>query len=374
MAYQGGRKKPLNQLENPIYPNIKEGPPRFRWTGKSWHVDQGRTLIDGNQDFPEFAGHAVLVQSRDYNKQHAYGVSSHKDVVNLEFRPPLITMEDTMPLSRLPRPITVPRINPSGADDTSTRFTVQNNRPSEIHSFMTDRVKDDEWRPTFFCPIDNSLYENGSVLPDLEFKLPQVSATAGFRFASNGMIVFDEPRTLEHEKTVGVRSNPEVPFISDIESGMEHLTLDYNRPQVSATSGVQMSVTPLGTNEKGEVILDYKRPQVSVTAGHEIPYGSNVKFDEEYQLEEKLHEDFHVSSSSPFQTKNNFVEPQRVRESPLSYSYSVYKNVPYHEQNERHKVPFQRKKESLSSYKGYENRVFIPRTGIETQKVKLRQK
>lgn len=367
-------KKPLNVLENPIYPDIKQGPPRFRNSGKHWRVDEGRTLIDGNQDFPEFAGSSVLIQSRDYNKQHAYGISSHKDVVNLEFRPPLITMEDTLPLTRIPRPITVPRINPGTTDDTSSRFAYQNNRPSEIHSFMTDRVKNDEWRPTFFCPIDTSLYSGGEEI-ELLHNRPQVSATSGIIIPnSNGVVYLDEPRVLERSRETYTRTNPINPYLSDIETGLESLTLDNNRPQVSVTSGKSMPVTPVSIRDR-EIVLDYKRPQISVTSGTTPLYKSSELDAGEIDLElvEKLSPQLHIGVSTPFQSDNKYIEPQKLQ-TPISYSYSVHKNIPYQTQNERYNVPFQRKKESLSSYKGYDNKTVIPQRGIPTRKVILKQK
>jgi hypothetical protein len=373
-------KKPLNLLENPIYPDIKQGPPRFRSAGKHWRVDEGRTLIDGNQDIPDFATNSVLIQSRDYNRQHAYGVSSHKDVVNLEFRPPLITMEDSLPLSRLPRPITVPRINPGTADDTSTRYTHQNNRPSEIHSYMTDRVKNDEWRPTFFCPIDTSLYDQSYDELELKSNRPQVSATAGTRIPTViGDYLDDEiGGILDESKATYTRNNPHNPYLSDIETGLDNLTLESNLPSISVSSGRNVPVTPIFITSNNEVVLDYKRPQVSVTAGVKTPYSYKKYNEDDFDdigsfVEDKIAPRLGISSSSPFKSDNGYVEPQKLQ-TPITYSYSVYKNVPFKTQNERYKVPFQKKKESLSSYKGYENRTVIPQKGIQTKRVILKQK
>ena len=111
-----GIKKPLNMIENPVYPDIKKGPPRFVWSRKYWQVDPGATMRD-TEPITQFIEPAVLAQSRDYNKT-VYGQSSHKDIVNAAFRPPLLDYyEDIGPLNRIPATTKaiIPHINPSTA-------------------------------------------------------------------------------------------------------------------------------------------------------------------------------------------------------------------------------------------------------------------
>lgn len=162
-----GIKKPLGVIELPIYPDIKRGPPRFVNAKKYWKVDVGATMRDTEHN-TQLIENAVLVQPRDYNKTR-YGISSHKDVVNKAFRPPLITMEDHMPLSRLPRPIAVPRTNPSTVSDGGTSgYLAFNPRPNNIQKGLTNRIKNEQYRPTFYYPMDMPV--DNSVLPDLPFR------------------------------------------------------------------------------------------------------------------------------------------------------------------------------------------------------------
>jgi len=189
-----GIKKPMNTLTNPIHVDIKKGPPQFRNSGKHWKVDPGRTLRElHTSGTTQHYDHAVLTQSRDYNKTR-YGQSSHKDVVNKAFRPPLIRMEDTMPLSRQPRKAVVPRINPGTSHDG---FQAQNTHKNNVTDHLTDRISEVVWDTGYYMPIDVPI--DNSVLPDLQMKLPCHSKTAGF----NTAIQFDAPVqevTLREEK------------------------------------------------------------------------------------------------------------------------------------------------------------------------------
>lgn len=113
--------------------------------------------LDGAMDIKAWEP-AVLIQSRSHTSQ-AYGVSSHKDVVNQAFRPPLLTQIDTLPLSRQPRDTVVPRNNP-GMDGRETGFLAQNTTPTNIGKHITDKVGYGNIRPTFCAtqyqtPIDN---------------------------------------------------------------------------------------------------------------------------------------------------------------------------------------------------------------------------
>jgi hypothetical protein len=176
-----GRKKPLNNLEAPVKPDIRKGPPRFVWTRKYWKVDTGRT--QAQVEHTPLQDAAILYQSRDYNKQHAYGKhASYNVFVNQEFRPPLIERDDILPLSRLPRPVvTDARINPGTAFSSGNNaFADQQNMIQGIEKFITNRVKEGQIRPTFFSPIDMPL--DNSNLPDLSQKLPSTSASANFNF------------------------------------------------------------------------------------------------------------------------------------------------------------------------------------------------
>lgn len=263
-----GLKKPLNMLENPVQPGIKKGPPRFVWSRKHWTVDTGETMKQV-EHIPQMQENAVLFQSRDYNSQHAYGnypKYNKGQFVNLEFRPPPQDRDDILPLSRIPRPVVVPRINPGGAFSSGgSTFSQQNMGLSQVEKYITDRVKEGEIRPTFFAPI--SMPEDNSILPDLELKMPAVSAGAGFKFpnaANNGTIEDDGRRYafLDYNRTpVSAVAGYNSSFKQDAFDARSNLVFDYSRPQVSATAGVAakdfVGLTPI------DMDLEYNRPQVS---------------------------------------------------------------------------------------------------------------
>ena len=153
MAYipGGGIKRPLNTLENPTYPDIRRGPPRFRSAGKHWKVDVGATLMDqyANRQLTEGT---LLIQSRDYNKT-IYGQSSHRDVVNKNFRPPLLDpIKDFYPLSRLPRERVIPRLNPGTAGGSTSGFASQNMRPNGLEKYYEHRLKPGSMGVTHYAP------------------------------------------------------------------------------------------------------------------------------------------------------------------------------------------------------------------------------
>jgi hypothetical protein len=301
--YVSGLKKPLNQLENPVYPDIKKGPPRFVWSRKFWQVDDGATMRD-TEPYTQFIEPAILAQSRNYNKT-VYGQSSHRDIVNAEFRPPLISYyEDIGPLTRVPATIyaIVPRINPGTADHGAgtSGYAAKNERSSDVVGALTDRIKTKEWRPTFYAPMDNPI--DNSILPDLEAKLPQVSAHAGWNF--NAFI----PPISEVDYDLGDDRLGRVPFRAGYDgvkisgpSGMENYTAEYNRPQYSAAAGVNTPMqysTPLAV-ETFE--LGHNRPQVSAYAGINNP----MLIDAETQTRELKYNRPQVSASAGVNTPMN---------------------------------------------------------------------
>lgn len=240
--YSNGLKKPLNMLENPVYPDIKKPPPRFVWSRKHWTVDTGATLMS-TEPITQLIEHAVLAQSRDYN-QTIYGQSSHKDNVNAEFRPPLISYyEDIGPLTRVPTKIAaiVPRDNPGTAFETgSNGYVAKNERPSSIEKSLTDRVKKGDARPTFYAPIETPI--DNSVLPDLEIKLPATSLTAGWTFNYKAGL---DPKEIELREKLsslplssGISSSVRITGRSDLEGYQPK----QNIPTTSVFSGITTNV------------------------------------------------------------------------------------------------------------------------------------
>ncbi len=216
MAYIPGGRKPLNQLETPIYPDIRKGPPRFVWARKSWKVDTGRTMMQV-EHIPNSIENATLFQSKSYGSQYAYGKRPTRDVntVNKEFRPPLIDRDDVLPLSRIPRPLVTPFINPGTAHPDGSGFRDQNMMlPGNTVSFLTDRVKTGEMRPTHFCPLE--MPEDNSVLPDLREKTPRTSASAGFVYPIASDVIPQMPeQVLSHKR-----------FHPSVVSGIETIHID----------------------------------------------------------------------------------------------------------------------------------------------------
>lgn len=160
-------------MENPVFPDIKKGPPRFVNAGKNWMVDPGATMRD-TEPMTQFTEHAVLVQSRDYNKT-AYGQSSHRDVVNAEFRPPIQSpYEDFGPVTRIPCTIhsIKPRINPQ------PDFRAQIEDP-EVVRFLSDRVHSIEHYGINGSGVEGFEVWNIPQTPDLQTKSTPYSVSSG---------------------------------------------------------------------------------------------------------------------------------------------------------------------------------------------------
>lgn len=374
MAYipGAGIKKPLNMLEGPVYPDIKKAPPRFQWSGKNWKVDT--SVLRDTEQMTQFYEPAVLVQPRDYNKTR-YGQSSHRDVVNAEFRPPLLDpIEDFVPLSRLPRKPVVPNINPSSAghDGGTSTYTARNQRINGVESFLTDRVKGGLWRPTFYAPIEVPV--DNSVLPDLEMKLPSVSVSAGM----NTPVQIDAPLprvTLDYERLhPSMDAGFETQIRLDGESGRENLHLNYTRPQVSVTAGVN---TPVQLDAETRVDLDlrYNRPQVSASAGFN-PHVQLNAADPRANLEFETRLDAptivlnpaptdDMSTVTPIQESFTFLDDNRP-----AYSYQVPSQYDYRSRNELSHQPHFRQKLQVCGRVSTQGH--IPVCGVMNPGIKLK--
>ena len=429
----GGVKKPLNLLEGPIFPDIKKTLPPFKWSGKFWQADPGRTLL-ATQDLPDTYTYAILAQSRDYNSQTAYGKSSWRQPINETFRLPLITQEDILPLSRLPRPITVPRINPGTADDSNTGgYAAQNNYPSEIVHYLTDRVKPMESRATFFAPTDLPL--DNSVLPDLQVKLPPTSASAGFTFAPGPMIADPNIGLGPERITPRLATQMQHPSVENggltrVSCGNENLQLDsktpnvsassgfeygtptgieafeytlddktpthsvssgyqthvregvtpisydfgYNRPQVSASSGQVISATSGLTPV--EYLLEDKMPQVSASAGMNTPFTRDGETRIDFLMDTKLSGGQSVLHATPsLQADNSAMQPSTMKiQTPRArYAYIASRNTRYEAPNYQTGQPkVQTKASALGQYHGYTQTPMIPRTGIDQPRQSLK--
>jgi hypothetical protein len=125
--------------------------------------------------------------------------------------------------------------------------------------------------------------DDNSVLPDLQSKLPSYSAGAGFKFPT----VTDTYIAPQIMSTKYDQFNPEqlsgiTPIKFDAPNANENLQLNYTKPQVSATAGMN---TPV---REGFTAIDldlfYNRPQVSVSAGHSGPQAENFVSERDFNL------------------------------------------------------------------------------------------
>jgi len=335
MAYipGAGMKKPLNMLEGPVYPDIKKTLPRFRWSGKHWKVDT--SVLRDTEQMTQFYEPAVLVQPRDYN-QTRYGQSSHRDVVNAEFRPPLLDpIEDFFPLSRLPRKLVVPRINPSSAGhDGTSGYSARNQRINNVESHITDRVQAGEWRPTFYAPLDMPI--DNSVLPDLEMVLPAVSASAGFVFPT-----IDAPTAqinLDYEMFTPLIDTGFQPLLQiDAPTGKENMELHHTIPQVSASAGITTQLN-----------FDAPDPRQNL------------------ELETKLDAPHTVLNPAPTGDQSTMIPLQEaetfIQDGNPAYSYVVPANYNYQSRNELTHQPHFREK--LQVRGRILNQGHIPQAGV----------
>ena len=408
MAYYPGAgvKKPLNIIEGPMFPDIKETLPRFVDAKKHWTVDTGATILDtGHLD--QTLNGAILAQSRSYN-QTVYGQSSSKDVVNKNFRPPLLSQDDFLPLSRQPRKIVVPRINPSGVADS---FFKQNNHLPEIDSYLTDRIKAGEWRPTFFAPITFP-NDSNAIVPDLELTLPHYSATAGVNtpvrvdappqipvlvggreeftllldsgvnipLKLDGDVVRDFNRLLNRPHySAGAGVN--TPVTIDMKTPLSSLELNENRPRYAAGAGVNTPATIDMETPLTQLELQANRPRYAVEAGINTPATIDMetplkKLELQSQLDSKLFSnpgsavfDGHdYTGAAPAQLeKVGHTLPQVSYIVPPTTSVTVPNNraIPASFTGMREKV-----KPDTSSYTSSSS---IPRSGLNIPKVSLKQ-
>ena len=415
-----GLKKPLNMLETPQYPDIKKGPPRFIWTKKHWMVDTGRTMAE-LEHVPQLQEAAVLYQSYDYNSQHAYGKRpTYTAVVNKEFRPPLIDREDIMPLSRIPRPTIIPHINPGGAHPSGNNsFSDQNINIPDVGKYLTNRVKEGQIQPTFFCPIDAPV--DNSILPDLRTNMPSYSAGAGFKFPT----ISDRNMTpdLEFVDSGYKQFHPEqfsgitpVTLNAPNSSGRENFVLDYTKPQVSATAGLNnigssvpgtWGMTPTdietrynkpqtsawaginthassfgdGDRYKQDMELQYNRPSYSATAGtitRSAGAITPIEYDFESKIEGSVPSDAgrnmsHVTAWSSENTSSS-IDRRKVYNVRPDVSYMVPSNTRYTTGNELESAEpkFHQKRSALGNYQAQIYQSSIPRAGISTPDLKLK--
>ncbi len=396
-------KKPLNMLQQPMYPNYKKAPPRWRNAGKHWMVDEGK-LLSETAEMPIVTEYAILAQSRDYN-QTVYGKSSHKSVVNENFRPPIVdTYLDEKPLNRVPVKINAiyPRINPGAAGV----FEAQNNQViPNINKYLSDQIKkgDMSHYPNmsipFEIPIDNS------ILPDLEMKMPRVCTHAGYqsRFTKEPTI---QNITLDHMKySTPMTPGHQAPHMHAVKSDFENIHLERQRgggyveagfntnftapivdPEyqlekkfglTEVSAGFESSYKPMITNINSEIeLVDKLQDKLEYSAGFNAPYMKDGPYNPNYEFENKPDAPFVVlNPSNGYQADNSDRQAQMMkRTSQKKYiGYDIQPEMPHKNTHPTQHIPKAKfKKEAMSQYIGTIDDCYIPRMHITQQPVKLK--
>ncbi|MDB4769527.1 hypothetical protein OAG24_01040 [bacterium] len=349
----GGIKKPLNQLEGPVYPDIKKGPPIFKWSRKHWSV--GSDVLRDTEHMSQFYEPAVLAQSRDYNKT-IYGQSSHKDIVNAAFRPPIQNpLFDHFPMNRIPvtSEAIIPRINPGTAfSDGTGGYHAKNERHSDIEGALTDRISTGEMRPTFYCPIDQPL--DNSVLPTLETKIPSVSASAGFKMPYTMDAPAQEVELHSNQIDAPIEPGFTAPFTVDGENGLEHTVLFNNRPDVPVTAGANPQI------QINAPIRDDIELETQLTAP--IDVGNLGTANEGGGYHERMYDDSSETSVGNF-----------MQDSHPNYSYIVPATTSFRTENERtYKPHFRKKLQPKKHYGKISHASYIPKSGVEQPRYNLK--
>ncbi len=375
-----GTKKPLNMLEAPIYPDIKQAYPEFKWSKKYWQVDVGQTLLD-TESQTQIYGDAILAKSYRDNID-SYGQSSHQEKITV-FRPPLQnSYEDFGPLNRLPVKLhaIVPRINPGTTDSAggTTAYAANNMINQEVSRYITDKVSNNSWHSTYYGPIDTSL--DNIVLPDLETTLPSYSLYSGYQTRA----FMDAPNP-KSDWVIDRNNLPVSPvsagysfaFNADGDTRLNDLELIPTLPSHSVTAGINNLITHDAAVQSGDLILTRTLPTTPITSG----FRSAHMFDGEtqlttIQLAEQLTTPLSIlnpGSESGYQTRiDSYTSPQnyiKIRENP-SVSANSGTTFNYREQNHKTNQPnFHSKLEPVKSYGNGLNSGTVKTAGINEQKV-----
>jgi hypothetical protein len=313
-------KKPLNNIEMPVYGQFSGPAPRFYSSGKHWTVDVGRTI--GQVEFmPEKLDYALLAQQRDYSER-IYGKSSHKDVVNKSFRPPLLTFEDTKPLNRIPRGFTVPHTNPSTVEggyhmqprDSQwlTEFTASNDK----QHFTTERIKHGYTFPaSYYRPVHTN-GGIGGVVPDAKVRLKRPSTSVN---TIQSMTSFtptdhlgDSQLTLEQNREMvsvdsGHHSNFRTRHLSDVQlDDIEYLS-------ASAAPSVKHGAQPQ-TGREDFVLLDTPKSTTSFATYQTAP--TDITNHEHPDIEL-------IAKTDLTHWRTNTNMPKQIMSSPLKGSASI---------------------------------------------------
>lgn len=294
-------KKPLNNLENPTHTIYRKAGPRFQDAGKHWMVDNGKALYDATQSSLNngLIDSVVLIQNRDYNKQFAYGVSSHKSTVNEDFRPPIKEAYlDDGALSRIPakiKPIRG-RINKGNSEivKDGNNFT---GMKQYIDKTRGVGVKHAEWRQNLGIPFDDKLLREGNVLPDLVRKIPAISIVSGNNYNDKG-ITQHQTQYANDGEWILERNIPEYAlsagfdpdYTVDAADQKARLVLEQVRGNISSSAGFSSAGLVLDAPDAKQYLeLRRNAPEYSVSSGVTVgPFTKDGEINRTYDLQEKL--------------------------------------------------------------------------------------
>ncbi|AHA46053.1 hypothetical protein ISTM_155 [Insectomime virus] len=342
------QKQPLNPIEGPIQPCIKRDPPRFVEAGKHWTANPGDIILD-NATNPYLIDGTILAVARDRNKTQ-YGQKSYTFKVNKAFRPPLIDRDDLVPLSRLPRPTTQYRNNPS------IPFQTMNPMSMEGRNYVKQQRCADNILPSFFHRVDQP---QPDVVINLQQKLPSVSVETpksfGLHLPTEGCT---DPNirkigwevTLRNKKAVEAKSNPS--FSIGVQSQHNDVSLSEHNPKVFADAGrtfclrnnnsSQQDISLQKRNpsvyadskkewfvhfnaEQPDIELDLHNPSVFANAGHSSMLRHTNTVEKDISLERKnplvfahAKKEYAVNLNDVSNTKDIFLEQKRPNASASS--------------------------------------------------------
>lgn len=377
-------KKPLNVLDVPVYADIRAPAPRFVDSGKHWTVDVGRT--QGQVEFmPEYQEHAVLAQQRDYNER-IYGKKSSKDVVNKSFRPPLITLEDTIALTRIPRGFVVPRTNPGTTAGGFQLYPRETSNTTEFTSavdkqhYTTEKVKHGYTFPTYYRPLN--IHENiGGVVPDLQLKLkvpltsvatiksaPKSSHTTltdqTERYTTSTAKMMSEEKKLNASahtfvsSSFGTGVSEESPFDNGALRGDDEI-----REYTSLSAPGSFRVDTI--QQEGNLELEENRPQYSAYASRGADIDA-IKTTPVYQFEEKLSV---KNSSAPISIKVDTINrsgwaDQKMEKDIPRTRLETSKNLRYRSENNYRKPEFRPPSAKERKPQSYQTKGYVPKSGL----------
>lgn len=314
-------RKPLNQLESPVYPFIQKDPQRSYFVKKHWTVDVGDTISDQSNN-PDIFDGSILAVARDEN-QTRYGARSYIPKVNKEFRPPLIDPEyDLVALSRIPRPRTQMRINP----DVSEFTPVQNIHGMDVTSMIDDRVLKGSVRPSYTIAIEKPIEV---IVPNLKLKMPQVQASSSTNVPMNSENSRIYVTPLEDKNpNVYALAGVDMPTTVNGQNSLEYLDLDYNNPMVQALAGQNIPFSEQNTTSLENIELEYKNPQVSGDSGRQSQYKYNSESGNQYKDLKFNMPQASVRINADSLVRQQSYEPQTIKlQEPIRINYQATKNI-----------------------------------------------